>query len=132
MFVLLNVFSRIFLFAGIYNIGASITFIFGYKWLFPLIGMAIPGSQSFIYLAFAFVFVFGLGYIIVSNDLNKNHDIVKLGALSKILAFLVIFHGCIINILPPILYIAAFIDLIWAAVFIYFIKNITTSSKNIF
>ena len=120
-------FERIFLFAGIYNIGASITFIFGYKWLFPLIGMAIPSSLSFMYLAFAFVFVFGLGYIIVSNDLNKSHDIVKLGALSKILAFLVIFHGIIVKILPPILYIAAFIDLIWGAVFIYYIKNIRMS-----
>ena len=126
-FILLNVFSKIFLFAGIYNIGAAITFIFGYKWLFPLIGMAIPSSLSFMYLAFGFVFVFGLGYIIVSNDLNKSHDIVKLGALSKILAFLIIFHGCILNILSPILYIAAFIDLIWGAVFIYYIKNIRTS-----
>tara|TARA_B100001029_G_C14581158_1_gene194019 strand:+ start:51 stop:437 length:387 start_codon:yes stop_codon:yes gene_type:complete len=126
-FILLNFYSRIFLFAGIYNIGAAITFIFGYKWLFPLIGMAIPSSLSFMYLAFAFVFVFGLGYIIVSNDLNKSHDIVKLGALSKILAFLVIFHGCIVKILPPILYIAAFIDLIWGAVFIYYIKNIRMS-----
>tara|TARA_B100001248_G_C27035920_1_gene298565 strand:- start:108 stop:482 length:375 start_codon:yes stop_codon:yes gene_type:complete len=124
---LLDVFSRIFLFAGIYNIGASITFIFGYKWLFPLIGMAIPNALSFMYLAFAFVFVFGLGYIVVSNDLNENHDIVKLGALSKILAFFIIFHGCIVKILPPILYIAAFIDLMWGAVFIYFMRSIRTS-----
>ena len=123
---MLDVFSRIFLFAGIYNIGASITFIFGYKWLFPLIGMAIPNALSFIYLAFAFVFVFGLGYIVVSNDLNENHDIVKLGALSKILAFFIIFHGCIVKILPPILYIAAFIDLMWGAVFIYFMRSIRT------
>ena len=115
------------MFAGIYNIGASITFIFGYKWLFPLIGMAIPSAISFMYLAFAFVFVFGLGYIIVSNDLNKSHDIVKLGALSKILAFFIIFHGCIVKTLPPILYIAAFIDLMWGVVFIYFLKNIRTS-----
>ena len=124
---MLDVFSRIFLFAGIYNIGASITFIFGYKWLFPLIGMAIPNALSFMYLAFAFVFVFGLGYIVVSNDLNENHDIVKLGALSKILAFFIIFHGCIVKILPPILYIAAFIDLIWGTIFLYFLKNIRTS-----
>ena len=124
---MLDAFSRIFLFAGIYNIGASITFIFGYKWLFPLIGMAIPSAISFMYLAFAFVFVFGLGYIIVSNDLKKSHDIVKLGALSKILAFFIIFHGCIVKILPPILYIAAFIDLMWGVIFIYFIKSIRTS-----
>ena len=124
---MLDVFSRIFLFAGIYNIGASITFIFGYKWLFPLIGMAIPNALSFMYLAFAFVFVFGLGYIVVSNDLNENHDIVKLGALSKILAFFIIFHGCIVKILPPILYIAAFIDLMWGAVFIYFMRSIRAS-----
>ena len=124
---MLDVFSRIFLFAGIYNICASIAFIFGYKWLFPLIGMAIPNALSFMYLAFAFVFVFGLGYIVVSNDLNENHDIVKLGALSKILAFFIIFHGCIVKILPPILYIAAFIDLMWGAVFIYFMRSIRTS-----
>ena len=125
-FVFIDVFSRIFLFAGIYNIGASITFIFGYKWLFPLIGMAIPNALSFMYLAFAFVFVFGLGYIIVSNNLNKSHGIVKLGALSKILAFFIIFHGCSVKTLPPILYIAAFIDLMWGAVFIYFMRSIRT------
>ena len=73
--------------------------------------MAIPSAISFMYLAFAFVFVFGLGYIIVSNDLSKSHEIVKLGALSKILAFSIIFHGCIVKTLPPILFIAAFIDL---------------------
>ena len=77
-----NLYSRIFMFAGIYNIGAAITFIFGHKWLFPLIGMVIPSSLSFMYLAFAFVFVFGLGYLIVSNDLNKGYDIAKLGVLS--------------------------------------------------
>ena len=124
---MLGVFSRIFLFAGIYNIGASITFIFGYKWLFPLIGMVIPNALSFMYLAFAFVFVFGLGYIVVSNDLNENLGIIKLGALSKILAFFIIFHGCIVKILPPILYIAAFIDLMWGAVFIYFMRSIRAS-----
>ena len=89
--------------------------------------MVIPNDLSFMYLAFAFVFVFGLGYIIVSNDSNKSHDIVKLGALSKILAFFIIFHGCTVKTLPPILYIAAFIDLIWGAAFIYFLKNIRTS-----
>ena len=89
--------------------------------------MAIPSALSFMYLAFGFVFIFGLGYIIVSNDLNKSHDIVKLGALSKILAFFIIFHGCIVKTLPPILYIAAFIDLMWGAIFIYFIKSIRTS-----
>ena len=124
---MLKVYGRIFLFAGIYNIGAAITFIFGHKWLFPLIGMVIPNSLSFMYLAFAFVFVLGLGYIIVSNDLNKNHDIVKLGALSKILAFFVIFHGCIVKILPPILYIAGLIDLIWGVVFIYYLKKTRNS-----
>ena len=122
-----NLYSRIFMFAGIYNIGAAITFIFGHKWLFPLIGMVIPSSLSFMYLAFAFVFVFGLGYLIVSNDLNKGYNIVKLGALSKILAFLIIFHGCFVNILSPVLYTAAFIDLIWAALFINCMKNIKTS-----
>ena len=125
--ILLKVYGRIFLFAGIYNIGASISFIFGYKWLLPLIGMAVPSALSFMYLAFAFVFVLGLGYIIVSNDLNKNHDIVKLGALSKILAFFVIFHGCIVKILPPILYIAGLIDLIWGVVFIYYLKKTRNS-----
>ena len=124
---MLKVYGRIFLFAGIYNIGASISFIFGYKWLFPFIGMTIPNSISFMYLAFSFVFVFGLGYIIVSNDLNKGYDIAKLGALSKILAFFVIFHGCIVKILPPILYIAGLIDLIWGVVFIYCLKKTRNS-----
>ena len=75
------------------------------------------------FLAFAFVFVFGIGFLIVSKDLSKNHDIVRLGILSKALAFFVIIHGCMMNNLPSILYVAAFIDLIWAFIFIQFIRK---------
>ena len=121
-----GLFERIFLFAGIYNIGAAVTFVFGNRWLFPLINIKDLHFPSFMFLAFSFVFVFGIGYIIVSKDLTKNHDIIRLGVLSKLLAFFVIFHGCIMSILPPILYGAAFIDLIWALIFIFFLK------KNIF
>ena len=116
-------FERIFLFAGIYNIGAAITFIFGHKWLFPLINISDLHFPSFMFLAFAFVFVFGIGYLIVSKDLSKNHDIVRLGILSKVLAFFVILHGCIMKILPSILYAAAFIDIMWAFIFMYFIRK---------
>ena len=116
-------FERIFLFAGIYNIGAAITFIFGHKWLFPLINNSDLHFPSFMFLAFAFVFVFGIGYLIVSKDLSKNHDIVRLGILSKVLAFFVIIHGCIMNNLPSILYVAAFIDLMWAFIFLHFIRK---------
>ena len=116
-------FERVFLLAGIYNIGAAITFIFGQKWLFHLIKIYDLNFPSFAFLAFAFVFVFGIGYLIVSKDLSKNHDIVRLGILSKILAFFVILHGCVMNILPSILYSAAFIDLIWALIFIQFIRK---------
>ncbi len=116
-------FERVFLLAGIYNIGAAITFIFGQKWLFHLIKIDDLNFPSFAFLAFAFVFVFGIGYLIVSKDLSKNHDIVRLGILSKILAFFVILHGCVMNILPSILYSAAFIDLIWAFIFIYFLRK---------
>jgi hypothetical protein len=116
-------FERIFLFAGIYNIGAAITFIFGHKWLFPLININDLHFPSFMFLAFGFVFVFGIGYLIISKDLSKNHDIVMLGIISKVLAFFIILHGCIMNNLPSILYGAAFIDLMWAFVFIFFIKK---------
>ena len=116
-------FERIFLFAGIYNIGAAITFIFGHKWLFSLINISDLHFPSFMFLAFAFVFVFGIGYLIVSKDLSKNHDIVRLGILSKVLAFFVILHGCIMKILPSILYAAAFIDIMWAFIFMHFIRK---------
>ena len=116
-------FERIFLFAGFYNIGAAITFIFGHKWLFPLTNIDNLRNPSFMFLAFAFVFVFGIGYLIVSKDLSKNHDIVRLGILSKILAFFVILHGCVMNNLPSTLYGAAFIDLVWAFIFINFLRK---------
>ena len=118
-----GMFERIFLFAGMYNIGAAVTFVFGNRWLFQLINIEDLLFPSFMYLAFSFVFVFGIGYIIVSKDLTKNHDIIRLGILSKMLAFFIILHGCIMNILPPILYVAALIDLMWALIFIYFLKK---------
>ena len=77
-----NLYSRIFMFAGIYNIGAAITFIFGHKCCSSYWN-GYSKLLSFMYLALHLFLVFGLGYLIVSNDLNKGYDIVKLGALSK-------------------------------------------------
>jgi len=74
-------------------------------------------------LAMALVFVFGIGYYWVSKDLSKNHDIVKLGIIAKILVFLIFSYHYLFGNMPLMIALFSVVDLIFAILFIEFLKN---------
>jgi uncharacterized membrane protein YdcZ (DUF606 family) len=55
---------------------------------FELFGMAAPPNLYFFNGMMGFVFVFGIGYIIVSRNIKENHSIVVLGGvIGKLIVF---------------------------------------------
>ena len=82
----------LFLVAGIWNLVAAITCwlgsIISTELFFGLFGMPVPSSLFPFHAMFWFVVIFGVGYFIVSRDINKNHGIILIGLLGKTIFFL--------------------------------------------
>jgi len=67
------------------------------------------------------VILFGFGYYIVGRDINKNHGIVLLGIIGKILVFIFFLTYFILGIMTIFEVLAGTIDLIFACLFIEFL-----------
>jgi hypothetical protein len=64
---------------------------------------------------------FGLGYYWVSRDLSKNHDLVRLGAIGKLLVFVVFFKHLILGSITLRLVLPSLVDLLFAILFLEFL-----------
>tara|TARA_Y100001935_G_C17267054_1_gene489775 strand:+ start:1089 stop:1472 length:384 start_codon:yes stop_codon:yes gene_type:complete len=116
-------YKKMFFFSAIYNWIISISFFFGYKAILPLLSMKPPIYSVFLLIMLFFVFVIGIGYYWVSSDINKNHDIIKMGALMKLGVVVLISWACLSNQIHPILIVPAIGDLIFILFFISFLKE---------
>ena len=117
----------LFLIAALYNILNSVIFIgisiFGVE-LFPLFGVAVPPSMVWLQLSLFLILIFGIGYIIVSRDLEKNRGLVLTGALSKLTFFMIALSYFILGDVNFLIVILGGIDLILVILFIDFlVKN---------
>ena len=112
-----------FLIGAIWNWVATSTFIFGYKILFPLFGMQLPVYPVFFLMFLGLCFVFGIGYYWVSKDLTKNHDIVRLGIVGKLIVFVGLSWAGITGQVHFILIGPGIVDLVFAILFIEFLKT---------
>jgi hypothetical protein len=85
--------------------------------------MGFPGAPDTISLQLlaSCLFVFGVGYYLVSRDLSRNRDLVKLGVIGKPLVFLVFFGHALVQEIPMVLVIPSLVDLLFGALFLEFL-----------
>ena len=120
-----NYYKILFLIAGIWNLGAGILCWIGSVFMpdmfFKMFGMPSPASLFPFHAMFWLILAFGIGYIIVSRDITKNHGIILIGMLAKILFFI----DCIITLSLKeaniMLLGTGIVDLIFAILFIEFL-----------
>ena len=115
-----NYYKKLFLIAAIWNWGATIPFFCAYEPIFNLLGERVPTSPVWLQLFLALAFVFGIGYYWVSKDLS-NVEIVKMGAIGKILVFLLPLYYAIIGSIGWIMVAIVFADLVFAILFIQYL-----------
>ena len=119
-----NYYKYLFLIGAIWNLVVGLVFIVLSPLadsLVPMFGMEVPPSLVFYHSFFGVVFVFGIGYYLVARNINKNHGIVVLGAITKFYAFILYLIYFILgysNFLP-ILFVT--VDLIFACLFVEFL-----------
>ena len=95
-----------------------------------LFGMVVPPSLFFFYMMMGFIFIFGIGYIVVSRNINENHAIVILGG---VIGRLMVFVGSAITVslgqAKPILLVITTIDLLLAILAIEFLNSVRKETK---
>jgi len=118
---------NLFLLAAIWNIGAaigcstaSIVFTEPFSAAFA---MPVPSSLFAFIGMFMMVLAFGIGYLIVRKDLGKNHAMVTVGAIGKILFFINCLVFVLIGEANIMLLITGLVDLLFAALFIHFLMQ---------
>ncbi|QEL13543.1 NADH:flavin oxidoreductase [Limnoglobus roseus] len=120
--------TNVIAFKAIYNIVTSLVFF-----LLPFSGpafndifftsKALPRTYSQLFLLHAAVF--GYGFWVVSRDITKNHLVIQLGVMAKLLlAGVILVHWWEGNITPYLLGPAA-VDLLFALLFVIFLVRMS-------
>jgi hypothetical protein len=116
-----------FLVAAVYDIVLGIGFFFLYGPLFSALGIELPNNTSYIHLTAAFVFVQGLGYWFVCQDITGNRGIVKLGIVYKaVFAGLGFYYLAIGQLLHPVFLVFAVADACFLVGFWLFLRRSTS------
>jgi len=116
-------YKKMFFYSAIYNWLISILLFFGYKAILPLLNMKPPTYPVFLLIMLFFVFIIGIGYYWVHLDTDRNHDIIKIGAMMKLGVVILVSWACLSNQIHPILIITTVGDLIFILFFVKFLKE---------
>ena len=119
-------YTKLFTIGAIWNWMAAGTFILGYRLIFPVLGMAPPVYPVFFLMFLGLCFMFGNGYHWVSRDLGRNHGIVKLGIIGKLIVFGGLTWAGLTGQVSPILIAPGVVDLVFAVLYLGFLRNVTT------
>lgn len=116
-----------FLIAGVYNVIVGIMFIVLTAFFLPLavsmFEVEEPPSLYFAHSFFVLVAIFGIGFYLVSIDIDKNHGIALMGVILKYLMVLVYIIYMVkgeIGVIGSIIIIA---DFIFGCLFLEFLIN---------
>lgn len=116
-------YQKMFFIGAVWNWVATSTFVFGYKILFPLFNMQLPVYPVFFLMFLGLCFAFGIGYFWVSQDLTKNHDIVRLGIIGKLIVFVGLTWAGITGQVHFIMIGPGVVDLVFAILYIEFLMT---------
>ncbi len=122
-----NYYKYLFLIGAIWNLVVGFLFIALSPLadsVFPLFGMESPTSLVFFQGFFGLTSLFGIGYYLVSRNIEKNHGIILLGVIGKFYLFILFLIYFIIgasNFLPVATVI---VDLVFGCLFVEFLISI--------
>ena len=116
-------FRGFFLVAAFYDLILGLAFFFLYPWVYRSLGISLPTEPAYLHTAAAFVFVQGIMYLMVFRNMERNVDLVLVGAIYKAVYSGVAFYHWGMGTLPHSIFILfAILDLIFLALFLYFLR----------
>jgi hypothetical protein len=91
----------------------SLAWLFADRWIRELLGEKPLTNPEYLQLFVVLVFVIGIGYWWVSQDISRNCEIVKLGIYAQSSVFVVLAYQTLVGHVHPLYLIPGVIDLIW-------------------
>ncbi|MBW4450132.1 MAG: hypothetical protein KME38_25690 [Spirirestis rafaelensis WJT71-NPBG6] len=113
----------IFQLKAVINWVESVFLLLSDQWIRGLLGEKPLVNSEYSHLFLALVFVIGIGYWWVGQDIERNHGIVKLGIIAQSSVFSVLAYHTFANKLHPFYLIPGVIDLTFAIIFILFLNS---------
>lgn len=74
----------LFVVAGIYDLVLGIAYLFLHRTVFGWFNVLLPNHPGYVQLNALFVTIFGIGFLLVAQDPQRNRDIIRLGVLLKL------------------------------------------------
>lgn len=125
-----NYYKKLFIIGALWNLCAG-TLFFVLSFIgdigFVLLDMQVPPSLFFFHVMALWVLVFGIGYLIVGLNIDKNHGIILLGIMAKLIFFLSAVIYVALGHANFLLVALGSVDLVFAILYIEFLIK----SKNL-
>jgi hypothetical protein len=91
----------LFLSKAVINWAEFVGLLFGDQWIRELLNLKPLTNPEYLHMFIVLIFIFGIGYWWVGNDLSSNRDIVKLGICAQSSVFpVLVYHTAIGNLHP--------------------------------
>ena len=112
----------VFLAAALYDLILGAVFFLLWKPIFEALDVTPPDNASYIHVSAAFVFVQGLGYWFVYQNILRNIDIVKIGVVYKaVYVALAVYYLIIGELIDAIFAWFAVFDFVFLVLFLRFL-----------
>lgn len=79
----LRFYRGVFFVAALYDLILGVAFLLLYPWIYGLLGIPLPTEPAYLQMAAAFVVVQGIMYVLVYRDMERNRDLILVGAIYK-------------------------------------------------
>lgn len=117
-------FKTFFLVAALWDLFLGAAFFVFFGAIYDALHLTLPNNTGYIQMVAGFVFVQGAGYWMVYRDMARNRDIVRLGALYKVIFAGVVFYYLAIGQSPGAVFTwFAAGDLLFIAGFLRFLAG---------
>ena len=123
-------YRAVFMVVGCVDLILGFSFVFFFRGIYSLLDIQLPDKAAYVHLAAAFVFVQGLAYLLVYFNMERNIDLVRVGAVTKAAYICVAFYHWAAGTLPHAMFVLfGFLDLVLLLLFILCLREVAKAAK---
>lgn len=126
-----NFYKVLFLFSALFNWTVGLLFLFFDRPVRTAINLKPSLDPTSWHIVLSFILVFGLGYYFISQDLEKNSNIIKMGTIGKLAVFVIYLLDFIKGEIPLLAFMMVVPDLIFALLFIKCLLDLSKQSASV-
>lgn len=116
--------KKLFLIAALYDFVLGVVFLAAWKQIYGYFGVTPPNHNGYVQFGAVLVAIFGVGFWFVSQDPERNRDIIKMGILLKTAYSTIVLGHYFFGSMPGVWVPFAWFDLMFLGLFIVAWKSL--------